>query len=448
MILKENNTINDLLIIGNGFDLQCKLKTRYKNFFEEKYGIDFKTEEFMELFPEKTYIQQRKNARDFFVQVFREAIYAYDSEKLTQSDSKSYGSLINHFKKFFRKNFSDFDPCLTNWDIIFISSYILMSNGNNFQWVDIEKMIFKVVTVVINNDKEVFSSLEFSNEQDRRQFINIVQYCFKDNKDTPTSMLDNLKKFEKSFASYIKETITNSQSTYFKNAEKLLKYLTSSHNGESVHLDVINFNYSLDENIINQMIKEECFSNISFNSWTNIHGVYSWNDSYTRSQINKLHDKITKLSPPIFGIDLHDISATTNSVNFNDPRIIFTKPFRLIDNQINNMRDKKHQFQKKVNNIIFFGHSLGHADYSYFESLFDIYNIYSSNVKLIFYYEKRNTNFQDRLSSQKTLEKIIKLLTSYGQTLPNQHGENIVNKLLLEQRLSLLQGPSSNESPL
>lgn len=39
--------------------------------------------------------------------------------------------------------------------------------------------------------------------------------------------------------------------------------------------------------------------------------------------------------------------------------------------------------------MIFYGHSLGHADYSYFE------------------------------------------------TLPDQHGENIVNRLVLEQRLNL-----------
>lgn len=196
------------------------------------------------------------------------------------------------------------------------------------------------------------------------------------------------------------------------------------------------------------MIHEKRFSNITFNSWTNIHGVASWNDSYTRSQINKLHSNYKRLAPPIFGIDWHDISDTTNDIYFNDPRIIFTKSFRLIDNQVNNMRDKKHQFQKNINKIIFFGHSLGHADYSYFESLFDIYNIYDSNIELNFYYKKGSSDFLDRLSAQKTLEEIIKLLTSYGQTSTNQHGENIVNKLLLEQRLNLLPSPSINKGTL
>lgn len=444
----QNSTLNELLIIGNGFDLQCKLKTKYTDFFSKKYGIDFLTEKYIEKFPEQTVIQCKQKAIDFFINVFKEKLYNLNVEKFIQSNSDSYGYLINYFKQIFRQNFSDFEPTLTNWDIIFISSYVLMSNSDKFQWVDIEKMIFKTVTIVFKNKKEIFSNSEFPNDQARMKFINIVQYCFKDNKDLSTSMLDSLKKFEKSFALYIKNLIYKSKDHYFKRSEKLLKYLTSSYNEEIVHLDVINFNYSLDENIVNQMIHEKRFSNITFNSWTNIHGVASWNDSYTRSQINKLHSNYKRLAPPIFGIDWHDISDTTNDIDFNDPRIIFTKSFRLIDNQVNNMRDKKHQFQKNINKIIFFGHSLGHADYSYFESLFDIYNIYDSNIELNFYYKKGSSDFLDRLSAQKTLEEIIKLLTSYGQTSTNQHGENIVNKLLLEQRLNLLPSPSINKGTL
>lgn len=444
----QNNTLNELLIIGNGFDLQCKLKTKYTDFFSKKYGIDFLTEKYIEKFPEQTVIQCKQKAIDFFINVFKEKLYNLNVEKFIQSNSDSYGYLINYFKQIFRQNFSDFEPTLTNWDIILISSYVLMSNSDKFQWVDIEKMIFKTVTIVFKNKKEIFSNSEFPNDQARMKFINIVQYCFKDNKDLSTSMLDSLKKFEKSFALYIKNLIYKSKDHYFKRSEKLLKYLTSSYNEEIVHLDVINFNYSLDENIVNQMIHEKRFSNITFNSWTNIHGVASWNDSYTRSQINKLHSNYKRLAPPIFGIDWHDISDTTNDIDFNDPRIIFTKSFRLIDNQVNNMRDKKHQFQKNINKIIFFGHSLGHADYSYFESLFDIYNIYDSNIELNFYYKKGSSDFLDRLSAQKTLEEIIKLLTSYGQTSTNQHGENIVNKLLLEQRLNLLPSPSINKGTL
>ena len=34
----------ELLIIGNGFDLQCGLKTRYKDFFFDRYGVNLVAE--------------------------------------------------------------------------------------------------------------------------------------------------------------------------------------------------------------------------------------------------------------------------------------------------------------------------------------------------------------------------------------------------------------------
>ncbi|WP_277599990.1 hypothetical protein [Lactobacillus acidophilus] len=39
------------------------------------------------------------------------------------------------------------------------------------------------------------------------------------------------------------------------------------------------------------------------------------------------------------------------------------------------------------------------------------------------------------------MENIVELLTTYGETVPNVHGENIVNKLMLEQWLSVLPYP-------
>ena len=101
--------------------------------------------------------------------------------------------------------------------------------------------------------------------------------------------------------------------------------------------------------------------------------------------------------------------------------------------------------------IIFYGHSLNKADYSYFESIFDTYDVFHSNVKIKFYYwrgydKSENINEQEkqlRLKKQarKTMSNIFKLLNSYGSTLANEHGENIINKLMLEQRLEISPSP-------
>lgn len=39
------------------------------------------------------------------------------------------------------------------------------------------------------------------------------------------------------------------------------------------------------------------------------------------------------------------------------------------------------------------------------------------------------------------MSNIFKLLNSYGSTLANEHGENIINKLMLEQRLEISPSP-------
>ena len=39
-----------------------------------------------------------------------------------------------------------------------------------------------------------------------------------------------------------------------------------------------------------------------------------------------------------------------------------------------------------VKTIVFYGHSFAPADYSYFQSIFDYYNIYDNDITLVFYY--------------------------------------------------------------
>ena len=93
---------------------------------------------------------------------------------------------------------------------------------------------------------------------------------------------------------------------------------------------------------------------------------------------------------------------------------------------------------KNAEVISFYGHSLGRADYSYFETLFDDSNLYHSRTKLRFYYYEGNDPLTHR---QQYTYDVVKLLTDYGQTLSNIHGENIVNKLVLEHRLEVLPYP-------
>ena len=98
--------------------------------------------------------------------------------------------------------------------------------------------------------------------------------------------------------------------------------------------------------------------------------------------------------------------------------------------------DGTHILPAKNNQLIeikFYGHSLNEADYSYFQSIFDYYNLYeNTNVSLIFYYSK---GFEQT-------DKVYQLINTYAKTLSNKdQGNNLTHKLLLENRLKIVEIP-------
>lgn len=90
---------------------------------------------------------------------------------------------------------------------------------------------------------------------------------------------------------------------------------------------------------------------------------------------------------------------------------------------------------KYISEIVVYGHSLSSPDYSYFHSLFDYYDIYGSDIKLSFKYSIHN---DERACKNNHIQKIMELLKFYGdKMLDRARGDNLVHKLLLENRLSI-----------
>lgn len=140
---------------------------------------------------------------------------------------------------------------------------------------------------------------------------------------------------------------------------------------------------------------------------------------------------------PIFGIDNHNILADNIE---NDPRIIFTKSFRIVNDNVNNIRLR--DALSNYDLVTVYGHSLGRADYSYFETFFDKGDLYNSNVRLEFYYYSGETEKDRMINAIKYNKAVNNLLTYYGQTMGTLHGEDIVNKLTLEKRLTVKPNPN------
>lgn len=455
MELKE---IKQLIVVGNGFDLQCGLKSQYEDFFNDIFKIEKIKKEYS------------------LLQMKQKLIEDIQDNPTAQNLNEAFYKCLNGEEKYEK------DGKLSTWDIIFLALFICSKEEKpTLLWRDVETAIYFITTWWLiekpksnakwkddlingrvdnlyeyeedfekyltewNRIKEGF---DYKNE---KIFETIIETVLKEKNEV--DILEDLNTFENEFATYInKQTGTEKENqikekNYWLNATHLFDKLSAVDSkkraDEKVNIDILNFNYSLDERAISY-IKDNVNDPRLFdiNSWTNIHGIAAYKDQTAIKKINNLHgvtkqQNFFKLPAPIFGIDNHDIIQKNEDMD--DPRIIFTKPFRLMDNHVNIIRSKK--FQDDISVITFYGHSLASADYSYFESIFDQYDIFHSNVKLEFYYYRGNSEEEARRNERDVMKKVVKLLTSYGLTLKNEHGENIINKMMLEQRLAIVRSP-------
>ena len=91
----------------------------------------------------------------------------------------------------------------------------------------------------------------------------------------------------------------------------------------------------------------------------------------------------------------------------------------------------------RANTHIVFGHSLAKADLAYFQAIFDIVDLYTGPVELVLFYKSYCETAREEL-----LLNISRLLDSYGASMNNRdHGKNLMHRLILEGRLSVVELP-------
>ena len=465
--ISRNNTSRQLIVIGNGFDLQCDLNSKYQDFFNYRFGILLQNQ-----------INQRlgikSNAEEDFAEALtrelrpyfkitvgpKQVFRAYSWEELSSPSpniNREKLQIVKKTKTFMENYLQQIKDQITNQiedeqlkKKLLIEWNLSSSLSVQFIIAIYENIIFNIVSIILIDEKELsLSDLTFKPDSSERYFMFGVRNCFNDDKDKAAiTMLDELKIFEDNFADYINKIKKEDKNKYYHKSFDLL--IALMHMYPNNIIDVLSFNYSLDKECLIDFKKyfdNKCGKQkeLRVNSWSNIHGIAAYKDTHVKKNILSQDffpaDYDVQLPGPIFGIDNHDILTPdkNGNINFDDPRSIFTKSFRLLDNHINNLRTKT--FQDNVNVITFFGHSLSQADYSYFESIFDQYDVFHSNVKLEFYYYSGTDDITAKTNERETMRKVVNLLTSYGATLKNEHGENIVNKLILEQRLNVLPNP-------
>ena len=392
--------MSQLLILGNGFDVHCGLQSRYRDFF-------------------------RSSILDTIGESF-------GLNQLQAGTSGFWESLLLEYHKI---NPSD-DYKWCNVEEIIKNTLLAIYFGNNDPELNIHKGLCYKASMYIH---KLRATLHLDELKHIDKFI--FEYCVKfisvnggEFKDVLKllikHLLEQLINLEQRFCKYIKNQIVCSNDgalneKYIVDAVNLLAGLTGfacykfdNLNdfitfGSKKHLIdvfdnlndvfILNFNYTALFDILE--VESPCYHN-------NVHGKLCKNVCENGCEKSNI----------IFGIDDNLIQAQGASSELR----FFSKTYRKMlsaDKYLTALPPNE-------NNPIaikFYGHSLSEADYSYFQSIFDYYDLYkNSNVSLTFYYSKGFENY----------DAVYRLISEYGKSLTNQNqGKNLIHKLLLENRL-------------
>lgn len=388
---------HQVIILGNGFDLSCTLKSSFSDFFQNR----------------------------------KERLYP-SIEEMQESDYDSWGEYVNA-------------QGISVWD------YILEEHQSKF-WCDIEAAIGK--WIVFSKDP-IAKKSPYQTDKSRTKPIDRVFSLLENsyNSNIPFESRARInwepynpatRKPEKEFAiaSYVLDNNGGEQKGWSK--EKLLKYFYVELNRlEKEFANYLSAQISENQNYLSnslalsrKIIAESSPIKDEYKILTSI-----LNFNYTQPALERvfgteiehanIHGKLEK--EIVFGMDGKDFME-------EDLVVPFTKTYRLLGlRTAENLRifESVGSFNKKgpIDMIKVFGHSLGKPDYSYFQALFDSVNLYGSSVQLVFYYRQYDNTIDLR---ENAFSAVTKLLTAYGNTMDNtNHGKNLMHKLLLESRLSI-----------
>lgn len=388
---------NKLVIIGNGFDLRYGLKSSYADFFNSRKIKKLKEDFYFKW----EYVQDYWKITD---------IYVYD-----MSNRKAKENL-------------------------FLSYLFCEQVEENSNWSDIEQKIKDYLEVFLGNlippgKKDVYKQFIYENK-DKLNFENEIQIDITANRTYPINRRDSnykeyldllfneLNEFEELFRSYLSDELERLSITQ----EKIWDFN----------------NFFILDSTRSYLYREINF--LSFN-YTNIFSKFI-NNSLSNSEI-KLHNIHGSLENKdiIFGVDQG--IKLNNIQDYELPSILsrFSKTARLL----NNSSDVYHQENILPSDemglkIQIFGHSLAPADYSYFQTIFDYYNIYENrNVQLEFCYSQFKSCPQDLKS--RYMRSVYTLIQIYGNTMNNKDkGANLLHKLLIERRITIKELPEFKET--
>lgn len=384
-----------LLIIGNGFDRYCDLESTFSSFISDKITWA----------QEKSFLDFRDIFRDF------------NFEEIGGLVNKRVGGLNSSDK------YSEESP-INFWIHLLLMTVHKITDLESTKWADIEQTIYDFLTNGVHID-------EFEEDVSLQSFLDLnwvknhpklkdpglgVHQYFKSTlilvyllitfapekvdelqRDPIAYFYSELQSFEEDFKTYMVNISQgpNQKEEYLTKAHSLFRKLCGDET-----FNLLNFNYTSPEKDY-----ELCFH------CRHVHGDLD--------------------THPIIGIDQSDIDKGNRLVHF-------TKTYRVLTNTIEYRKVTDDILGDDINELIFFGHSLSHADFSYFYSIFDHYQVYDNQVNMIFYYYVYDSKKKTELE-RNAVDGVIKLIDTFANLkLGGTTGGNLVHKLMLENRLHIL----------
>lgn len=400
--MENNESIKQLLIIGNGFDLACGLKSSYIDFFDNYLNPISST-----------------SSKMYWEQYFKIMSYLNDDYSWTDIETQIFMQLQN---------------------IEFLIENNLLKSKYYADRDSLEEQINFILTE--NNKNATLDSLMNT----FYLLYSIFEYSIIDNSLKLNNVLSKIKndllKLEGHFTKYLRNEIQNANNKIEKNNENATNIFTE--NGYFIKskllfatLLLFHINVNVSETPLSmppiEILHNTANSNLTINNldvcylsnFDNVENYvlsFNYTNPFQFSNLRNIHGNLMN-GNIIFGIDYDKVNTF-----FSNQPTQFTKSYRILENKLNS----NIVIPADINKILFYGHGLGEADYSYFQAIFDTVDLYHSNTQLVFFWN--NFNEEDQYKIQ--VERVTNLIEKYGQTFANKdHGRNLFTKLLLENRI-------------
>ncbi len=385
-----NSVAENILIVGNGFDLSHYLPTKYDHFMDVMSAIESSTSDVM-------------NFDDLFAKCRETAFIARTKEYYHTQDITLDKAQLTEIRKLLREN------C---WYQYFKNHVQKIKT-----WIDFEQ---KIQTVLLALGECVIDTQGFRSIAGSYQYLN------------SSTIHKNIRKENFGTLSYFAFSTINNYGKYDFN--KIFCHGSASRNGFSVdifleflHKDlkmfIKIFNFYLEKIILN-LQTEHNFS-IQSSDWKIPSKIYSFNYTDTYKKIYKnvkieyLHGKCGEKQNIVLGIsDLHDNSLKElkafgftkyHQKLFKDTDYLFLDEYKEnIDDYIKRLtaferdytRDDKstmrkmYEIKKTLNlDLFIWGHSLDLSDREYIEDIFSLNDDFDRNVRVVVYYFDDSAKF-------------------------------------------------------